>query len=143
VLLKRRIHSSQVSQQNQEKVWKAATRVSLANILELGVDITLEEVEILRDWYYHFPQKFSGADLGLCNKLLQILYTFSHLPYLDRKQVRLIRGRWIGKILSALSIEDIPTKQLASMLGRMRPYDLFYLILYWQRKQKARGSTGQ
>ena len=100
-LVQYRQHPGQASQLGQPAVREFAGRVSQKNLADLGVHLPLDQIQRLREWYYHFPPRFERDDLDLSLTLIDILDRFSAQPGLDPKEVQRIRGRWLGRLLRA------------------------------------------
>lgn len=100
-LLQYRAHPAQASRQTQPRVWELASRVAQKNLNGLGAELSLDQVQQLRAWYYDFPRRFGQGDLPLAEALLTVLNRFSLQPGLDAAEVQRLRGCWLGRLLRA------------------------------------------
>lgn len=98
-LVQYRVHPDQASQRGRTAVWEFASQVAQNNLLALGAPLSLEQVHRLREWFYHFPQRFGPEDLPLMEAVLNILNLFSGQPGLEMGEVRHLRSRWLGRLI--------------------------------------------
>lgn len=103
-LIKHRYHPAQTSQLYTTVVRDTADKISQLNMSKLGVTPSLEEVKVLRDWFYRFPRRLDQKDLKYCRPLIQNLLSFSSQPGLDASIVSRIRSRWVLHMLVSTPI---------------------------------------
>jgi glycosyltransferase involved in cell wall biosynthesis len=135
-LVSYRVHPAQASQQGQRQLREQAGRVAQRNLIALGMPLTIEQVQRLREWYYHFPRRFGDEDQPLAEAWLDILNRFSLQPGLDEGEVARLRGRWLGRLLRA-GLRSRDTRWGLRLLRRLKPEDLRVVINYLRRRDKA------
>jgi hypothetical protein len=130
-----RLHSAQASQQGQSQVWAHASRVAQNNLGALGVQLLQERVDRLREWFYHFPAKFSASDHLLAEVFLDVLGRFSLQSGFDAAEVQRLRGRWLGRLTRAALRSGEPAwySWLARRLG---PEDFRSILAYLRVREK-------
>jgi hypothetical protein len=135
-LVSYRVHPAQASQQGQRQLREQAGRVAQRNLIALGMPLAIEQVQRLREWYYHFPRRFGDEDQPLAEAWLDILNRFSLLPELDPGEVARLRGRWLGRLVRA-GLRSQDTRWGLRLLRRLKPEDLRVVINYLRRRDKA------
>jgi len=140
-LVVHRFHSQQISMTGiaSQISGESATKIAQANIQKLGVQLSEEQVNSLRIWSHHFPKVLSIQDQALCLTLLDILDTFSLQPGLDRKQVRLVRGRVVLRMLMARSDEPGGFQWKYRLLRRLPPSDFAWVVQYVLHRRNSLG----
>ena len=116
-LLQYRVHSGQVSRQDSAFQQQAAGRISQAQLAALGVELPLDQVQVLRSWYQRFPSKLEEEDEFLGEAIFRILERFEQLPLVDPGVYNAIRGRWLARFMLT------PGGRKGSWRKFMRPND--------------------
>jgi glycosyltransferase involved in cell wall biosynthesis len=101
-LIKYRQHPTQGSKLNPTELSNNADKISQQNLDGLGITLSIEDVKILRNWYYRFPSRLHDADIHSCRSLLRILSAFCLQPGLDSKITSQIRSRTVLKMTKAV-----------------------------------------
>jgi glycosyltransferase involved in cell wall biosynthesis len=133
-LLQRRLHAAQASERAGSDLQAAATQVSRSNLESLGISLSDAQVGALRLWYNRFPSELDGEGVALCVVLLDILRRFFRQPGLDFDVLRLIRGRWLLKILASRTAPGVGPFWKMRLLPRMRPGDLPAIAAYLNKR---------
>jgi len=105
ILIRRRVHDQQVGKTSAEQQQNTADEVARANLVHLGIELSISDVRIMRRWYGHFPSRLSKREIGLCPRWFEIIRIFSSRPGLDLAIWKSIRGRWVARIMLARSVE--------------------------------------
>lgn len=121
-----RVHPEQASQTRQAELEACSNEVSRANLLYLGVSLSIEQVAVLRDWTLKFPARLGPENAPEGEALLEILRRFAAQPQLESSPLRLIRGRWLAKLLAAFG----PGAFRRAWLQRLQPGDVGALAWY-------------
>jgi glycosyltransferase involved in cell wall biosynthesis len=134
-LVKRRIGGMQKSIMAGDQVSFYADRISCMNIRHLGVEVDTASVAQMKAWYYRLPGRLEKQQLPLLVLLLQILNSFSCQTGLDHGVVRLIRGRWLIKVLALRSSGRSQPLWKLGLLSCFRAGDFLAALDYvWRRR---------
>ena len=134
-LIKRRIGSMQKSALAGNQISFYADQISALNIKRLGVTVDFSSIPQLKTWYYRFPGSSKGTEIPVLVLLLQILNAFSRQSGLNSGEVRLIRGRWLLKILALHSLRQRHPLWKLGLLSYFRPGDLVSALDYVRRRK--------
>jgi glycosyltransferase involved in cell wall biosynthesis len=128
-LVSYRMHPAQISRTRQALLDCNAGRVAQRNIAAVSISLPIDQVQQLRDWFYHFPARLTNESLPTAQALLDILDRFSALPGLDRADLQHIRGRWLGRLLRAGP--NVHTSAWAwRLIRRLKPRDWSAILIY-------------
>lgn len=130
-----RVHPNQASQLGQPQLLEHASRVSQNNLIALGVSLPVEQLHPLREWYYHFPGRFSAEDLPLAETLLNVINRFSLQPGLDATEVKYLRGRWLGRLARA-ALRSGRSGWYSWLARRLTPDDYHSILAYLRGREK-------
>ena len=131
--VQRRYHSSQVSETSSTAQQENATKISQKNLEDLGINLSINKVAKLRSWHRCFPKVISQDEVELCFYLVDILNKFSGKPGLNKKELGIIRGRWILKmmLLNAERNNNFQWKnQIIKMLDKQDIINIFGYIYH-------------
>jgi glycosyltransferase involved in cell wall biosynthesis len=128
-LIKHRHHPAQITQSHPTMVHDTADKISQLNLGRLDVTLALDELKILRDWYYRFPSKIDQTNFKLCQSLIQILLAYCSEPGLNAKIISHIRSRNILHILKATPLSLWKDLWAAGLLRLARPNDILTMLM--------------
>jgi hypothetical protein len=120
-----RVHSNQETHIKSEQISGAAVEIAQRNIRQVGLDLKLDAVSRLREWYYRYPRRLAGADMALAFTLLDLVDAFSRQSDLDTRQIRKIRGKTVLRFLRAtlrsptMSVKGIAACLRADRIGAL------------------------
>jgi glycosyltransferase involved in cell wall biosynthesis len=115
-LVKHRRHPYQISRLASDRQAALATRVSQANLTRLGIDISLNEVETLRQWFHAFPDPLRQKDLPLCNLLLDVLVAHEKQCGIRINQVR---RKLVTRMLASVEAGMLSTLLASGLVRRL------------------------
>lgn len=115
-LVKIRCHDERISMVYASEQMATADRIVWANLQQLGVSLSTPEVRTLRSWRRK-PQLVTAQDIRNGRCLLEILRKFGKQEIIEPRQFRIIRYRYMNKILKLMSLKDLVTFQKIRFFG--------------------------
>lgn len=97
---------------------RIASKISAAQISRLvpQLQISIQEIEKLRSWYYSFPDRLGPDEIRLSWKLLQILRAFQLRPEIEPRAARGILKDWMGRFMGAIPLRAISSPEVFGFL---------------------------
>ena len=139
-LVQFRIHDNSITATLRTEQDRVASMIAAREINELVPthQIGKLEADILRQWYYEFPKRWSKVDMALGRIFLEILDEFGKQQNLDRDVLGRLHRYWIDRILSA-----IPPQQLSDLWASGLLLSLFrdhsaYVLMHFSKRATRR-----
>jgi hypothetical protein len=103
------VGDSGISVNQYHKQQEIATEIAMEQIRKLlpQVYINISQVEVLRSWYYRFPNRLNRDDLAQCLVLVKMLTAFGNQKNVDADVVYRIRQQWSTRILNATTAKQL------------------------------------
>jgi glycosyltransferase involved in cell wall biosynthesis len=103
------VGDSGISNNQYHKQQEIATEIAMEQIRKLlpQVYINISQVEVLRSWYYRFPNRLNRDDLAQCLVLVKMLTAFGNQKNVDADVVYRIRQQWSTRILNATTAKQL------------------------------------
>ena len=129
-LILRRIHSLQKGEIRRQESILEADRISRRSLLLQGLELSLEEVQMLRGWYRDFPLIQDDKQIHLAACMFDLLESLASHPGLDPQELRWVRARWILRFLLARPRGWSTISRVGRFIRRIHVSDLPLLVAY-------------
>lgn len=120
-----RHHKAGVGMTHGEEQQRIAAQIAydqMRSLLELPA-LEMADVDRLRRWYYHLPERFSLADIRICRILVDMLDRFEGRKDVDKGCANSLRRGWLSRLGGRLSFADLQYSECRTLLYSLMQRD--------------------